>query len=79
MHRPTTALRVVADPARVGVYGWSYGGYMTLMCLAQEPDLFRAVGHQPRSSHTKHVLTKRSMTTQGATRIATASPTPRAA
>ena len=26
----------------MGVYGWSYGGYMTLMCLAQEPGLFRA-------------------------------------
>jgi dipeptidyl-peptidase-4 len=26
----------------VGIYGWSYGGYMTLMCLAQEPDVFRA-------------------------------------
>jgi dipeptidyl-peptidase-4 len=23
-----------ADPERVGIYGWSYGGYMTLMCLA---------------------------------------------
>lgn len=25
--------RGIADPSRVGVYGWSYGGYMTLMCL----------------------------------------------
>src|SRR4029079_4219261 len=23
--------RGIADPRRVGVYGWSYGGYMTLM------------------------------------------------
>jgi dipeptidyl-peptidase-4 len=22
------------DPERVGIYGWSYGGYMTLMALA---------------------------------------------
>ena len=29
------------DPSRVGVYGWSYGGYMTLLCLAREPDVFR--------------------------------------
>ena len=30
------------DPARVGVYGWSYGGYMTLYCLLNAPELFRA-------------------------------------
>jgi dipeptidyl-peptidase-4 len=30
------------DPARVGVYGWSYGGYMTLMLLAQAPGTFQA-------------------------------------
>lgn len=31
----------LADPARVGVIGWSYGGYMALMCLAQAPEVFR--------------------------------------
>jgi dipeptidyl-peptidase-4 len=31
----------IADPARVGVYGWSYGGYMTLLCLAKAPEVFR--------------------------------------
>ncbi|HNC98354.1 MAG TPA: DPP IV N-terminal domain-containing protein, partial [Myxococcota bacterium] len=25
----------IADPARVGVYGWSYGGYLALLCLAK--------------------------------------------
>ena len=30
----------LADPARVGVYGWSYGGYMALMCLSRAPDVF---------------------------------------
>ena len=30
------------DPARVGVYGWSYGGYMTLYCLLHAPDNFHA-------------------------------------
>jgi dipeptidyl-peptidase-4 len=30
------------DGSRVGVYGWSYGGYMTLMCMLQQPDVFRA-------------------------------------
>jgi dipeptidyl-peptidase-4 len=34
--------RGLADPARVGVYGWSYGGYMALMCLARAPDVFQA-------------------------------------
>ncbi|HEX2035346.1 MAG TPA: DPP IV N-terminal domain-containing protein [Chloroflexota bacterium] len=32
----------LADPARVGIYGWSYGGYLTLMCLARAPEVFRA-------------------------------------
>jgi len=31
------------DPQRIGVFGWSYGGYMTLMCLMKAPDQF-AVG-----------------------------------
>jgi dipeptidyl-peptidase 4 len=30
------------DPARIGVFGWSYGGYMALMCLMQAPDVFAA-------------------------------------
>ena len=29
------------DPRRVGVYGWSYGGYMTVMSMLRRPDLFR--------------------------------------
>ncbi len=32
----------LADPRRVGIYGWSYGGYIALMCLAQAPDTFQA-------------------------------------
>lgn len=31
----------LADPKRVGLYGWSYGGYMTLMGLARAPDVFK--------------------------------------
>ena len=31
----------LADPARVGVTGWSYGGYMTLRCLELAPDVFK--------------------------------------
>lgn len=32
----------LADADRVGVYGWSYGGYLSAMCLARRPDVFRA-------------------------------------
>ena len=28
------------DPARVGMYGWSYGGFMTLYSLLNAPDVF---------------------------------------
>ncbi len=31
----------LADPHRVGIYGWSYGGYMALMCLARAPETFK--------------------------------------
>ena len=30
------------DPARIGVYGWSDGGFMTLNLLLHAPDLFHA-------------------------------------
>jgi dipeptidyl-peptidase-4 len=30
------------DDKRIGMFGWSYGGYMTLMCLMQTPDRFAA-------------------------------------
>jgi dipeptidyl-peptidase 4 len=30
------------DGKRIGIFGWSYGGYMTLMCLTQAPDAFAA-------------------------------------
>jgi dipeptidyl-peptidase-4 len=30
------------DPERIGVFGWSYGGYMTLMLLKQHPGVFAA-------------------------------------
>ncbi|MEM9421287.1 MAG: DPP IV N-terminal domain-containing protein [Pseudomonadota bacterium] len=30
------------DADRIGVQGWSYGGYMTLMMLGQRPDLYKA-------------------------------------
>jgi dipeptidyl-peptidase-4 len=30
------------DAARIGVWGWSYGGYLSLLLLCKAPDLFRA-------------------------------------
>jgi dipeptidyl-peptidase-4 len=42
----------LADPNRVGIYGWSYGGYMAAMCLAQAPDTFQvAVAGAPVTHH----------------------------
>lgn len=32
-----------ADPARLGILGWSYGGYAALQCSAVDPTLFKAV------------------------------------
>lgn len=32
----------LAEKGRVGIYGWSYGGYMSAMCLAKRPDVFSA-------------------------------------
>lgn len=30
-----------ADPARVGIYGWSYGGYLTAMALVKAAEVFK--------------------------------------
>jgi dipeptidyl-peptidase 4 len=41
----------MADPQKVGIYGWSYGGYMSAMCLARAPETFRcAVAGAPVSA-----------------------------
>jgi dipeptidyl-peptidase 4 len=41
----------MVDPARVGIYGWSYGGYMAAMALARAPETFKAaVAGAPVSS-----------------------------
>ena len=44
-----------ADPARLGIFGWSYGGYAALQSAVEDPTLFRAVdrrrpGHGPGES-----------------------------
>ncbi|MBA4158585.1 MAG: S9 family peptidase [Gemmatimonadetes bacterium] len=50
------------DPARVGLYGGSYGGFITLMALFTEPDVFRS-GAALRSvtdwAHYNHPYTAR--------------------
>jgi len=33
--------RGLAEPDRVGIYGWSYGGYMAAMALARAPETFK--------------------------------------
>jgi hypothetical protein len=38
----TAAAWGLADARRVGIYGWSYGGYLSLMCLAKAPTVFQA-------------------------------------
>lgn len=36
------AAQSFVDPMRIGVWGWSYGGYMTLMLMLKAPHVFRA-------------------------------------
>lgn len=44
-------VRGIVDPSRVGVYGWSYGGYLSAMCLCRAPDVFHvAVAGAPVTS-----------------------------
>ncbi len=39
------------DLKRVAIFGWSYGGYMALMGLAQRPDVFKlAISGAPVTS-----------------------------
>ena len=32
----------LVDPTRVGINGWSYGGYLSALCLAKAPEVFAA-------------------------------------
>lgn len=41
----------IGDARRVGIYGWSYGGYLAAMCLCRAPDVFHvAVAGAPVTS-----------------------------
>lgn len=49
--------RRVADPKRLGVTGGSYGGYMTLWLITQDPRFAAAVASSPVANHvTEHLL-----------------------
>jgi dipeptidyl-peptidase-4 len=37
----TLAQRPYVDPARIGIWGWSYGGFMSLNGLFRHPELYR--------------------------------------
>jgi len=38
------------DPKRIGIFGWSYGGYLSLMAMGQHSDFFKvAVSGAPVS------------------------------
>jgi poly(3-hydroxybutyrate) depolymerase len=46
----------VTDAARVGIYGWSYGGYMTAMCLCKAPNTFKVGSRTMASAPACHIL-----------------------
>ncbi len=33
----------IADPAKLGIVGWSYGGYAALQSVAIDPTVFKAI------------------------------------
>lgn len=37
----TLRQRPYVDPSRIGIWGWSYGGFMSLNVLFQHPDIYR--------------------------------------
>ena len=37
----TLTSRAYVDPSRVGIWGWSYGGFMSLNALFQHPEIYR--------------------------------------
>jgi dipeptidyl-peptidase-4 len=58
--------RPFVDPERIGITGWSYGGYMTLYALTHAPEVFRSgVAGAPVSDwkHYDSIYTERYMGT----------------
>ncbi len=54
------------DENRIGIYGWSYGGYMALLCMTKGADVFRAgIAVAPVSSwrYYDNIYTERFMRT----------------
>src|SRR5258707_1462657 len=43
-----------ADPKRIGLYGGSYGGFITLMAMFTTPDVFAAGAALPPVTHWTH-------------------------
>ena len=41
LHYLAYTLKVPIDLSRVAIFGWSYGGYMSLMGIAQHPEVFK--------------------------------------
>jgi dipeptidyl aminopeptidase/acylaminoacyl peptidase len=62
--------RADVDPARLGVWGGSYGGLMTALALARYPDLFAAGVDYAGVHDWRAMLFKGSDTTQAAARMA---------
>ncbi|TNE60989.1 MAG: S9 family peptidase [Bacteroidetes bacterium] len=55
------------DPARIGVFGWSYGGYMSSLCLLEGNDVFKSAIAVAPVTHWKWydtVYTERYMRTE---------------
>ena len=62
------------DPKRVGVYGGSYGGFITLMAMFTEPDVF-AAGLRCAPSPIGRITTTATRRTSSTRRKATPKPT----
>ena len=41
LHYLAYSLKLPIDLSRVAIFGWSYGGYMSLMAIAQHPEVFK--------------------------------------
>jgi len=64
------------DPKRIGISGWSYGGFMTLYSLLNAPNVFKAgVAGAPVTNWTNYdtIYTERYLGLPSETRMATSS------